>query len=405
MPPTTYENIKHIFSSKDCNLLTTKEEFIELRKEKKPSYICFKFISSCGHENTVKLTNLISKNSGVICKSCMNIQRASKNSQNAKNTNYLQREIDFTRKFQEFIKDNFESMITNEGCKSDLIIKPKNIEEDQWLRIQIKVTEDVCNELYSFTIGNNDYENHIILCHCINQQKYWLIPHDAIKHIKGKKLNIGLTEKSAYYKFNINIENVCNELLEYYKGKTFNDKKIELFANEKSIISNNEYCVREKEYRKKIYDNLSFLNIEEPEYTNMAHDLIINGKKIQEKIIKKKEKGNGYYAQLFRTARTEIKKKNYSIGDNDFYWLHVLDTDYFFVIPEYELYKRQIITIADNIGKFGLYLHTDYNEEYTHNWTYEYLFDYKNINEEKLLKLLNDDYTDIIDKLINLELA
>ena len=71
----TYDEIFNIFKTKNCELYTTKDEYIAM---KEPSKCKFSFKSSCSHDNTVTLTNFIHKNSGVICKICMKIQVSDK---------------------------------------------------------------------------------------------------------------------------------------------------------------------------------------------------------------------------------------------------------------------------------------------------------------------------------------
>lgn len=60
-----------LFDSKNCRLLTTFEQFKELTKTKDPSFTKVEFIATCGHTNSVIITNFKSKNSGVVCKQCM----------------------------------------------------------------------------------------------------------------------------------------------------------------------------------------------------------------------------------------------------------------------------------------------------------------------------------------------
>lgn len=64
----SYEELLKIFQDKNCELYLTKDKYDLLNKL---SYCKFSFKASCGHDNTVTLTNFVQKGSGVICKDCM----------------------------------------------------------------------------------------------------------------------------------------------------------------------------------------------------------------------------------------------------------------------------------------------------------------------------------------------
>lgn len=383
-----YKKIIDIFNSKNCELLTTEDEYNDLIKNKVPSLVSFKYIASCGHENNIVLISFKLRNLGIICRKCKNKEVKNNAIEISKKVNYIHREIDFTKKFQIFISDKFESKLTNEGAKTDLIIKPINIKSDKWLCIQIKTTQDICHNVYAFTIQSN-YANHIIICHCINDDKYWLIPFNDIN---TSKISIGKKGGSKYIQYYTEKNDIKIELLKYYNNT-------DLYLEKDSIISANKSANKEELYRQKIYNYCSFLNIEKPQYTNMVFDLIINNKKIQEKVINQKENGFGYTGLIFKRFGCR-KVQNYNCYDNDFYWFHVSDTSSFFIIPEFELYEKDIISLLHIEGKKGIYLHLDYNVEYKHNWAYKYLFDYENIDKEKLLNILNNDYNDYMNSVI-----
>jgi hypothetical protein len=373
--PYNYENLKSIFKDKKCVLLSSKEE-ISIKERN----IKARFIASCGHENIVFVNVFISRNTGVICKECLYERDRNKKNQE----NFTEREIDFTRNFQEFISSSFESELTNEGCKSDLIIKPININEDNWMRIQIKTTKKNYNKSYGFNNISN-YKDNIILCYCISEDIYWLIPYNELI-LTNKKINLSLSEKSKYYKYCVEKENIVQILNNYYK-------EVVLYNKKKCMISENICVKKEQLYNKKIYDNLSFLNIEKPEYTNMVYDLIVNNKKIQEKVLNILKNKNGYQSIICKRFGKE-KMQNYIYQDNDFYWLHIYETEFFYVIPQYELLYRDIVAFFETEGRKSIYVHIE-DTDYKHSWANEYLFNYKNINKQKLLKILENDYTEI----------
>lgn len=71
----TYDEIFNIFTTKNCELYTTKDEYIAM---KEPSKCKFSFKASCSHDNTVTLTNFLQKESGITCKNCMKKQVSDK---------------------------------------------------------------------------------------------------------------------------------------------------------------------------------------------------------------------------------------------------------------------------------------------------------------------------------------
>lgn len=368
-----YERLKERFLEKQCTLLSTKEEVKNQTKTPK-----VRFISSCGHENTVFINVFISRNTGVICKDCIAKRRKEEY------PNLIKREIDFTNKIQEFISSSFISKITNEGCKSDLIIKPVNVKEDSWLRIQIKTTEKAYNKSYGFHLYNI-YQDHIVICHCIDEDVYWLIPFNEV-NLTNEKLNLCLSTKSKYYKYYTDHGKIIDTLMKYYK-------ETKLYNEDICMMPQSEAVQKEQTYRKKIYHNITFLQIEKPTYTNMVYDLIINDKKVQEKLLYSQKNKNGYSGVIMKRLGKN-KTQNYNYEDNDFYWFHIPDTDFFYVIPQFELLYRNIISFYEVEGKKSIYLHTEPNN-YKHSWANEYLFNYKNINKESLLNLLETDYTEM----------
>lgn len=368
-----YEKLKNKFSEKQCTLLSTKEELVQNTKIPK-----VKFISSCGHENTVFVNVFISRNTGVICKDC--IAKRRKNDY----PDLIKREIDFTNKLQDLISNSFTSKITNEGCKSDLIIKPLDVQEDSWLRIQIKTTENVYDKSYGFHIRSK-YNDHIVICHCIDENKYWIIPFNELK-LTNNKLNLCVSKKSKYYKYYTDCEKVIDVLMRYYK-------ETKLYNEDFCMIAESKDAKKEQKYRTKIYENLSFLKIDKPNYTNMVYDLMINDKKVQEKVLHLQNNKIGYSGLLYKRFGKN-KTQNYNYQDNDFYWLHIPDTDFFYVIPQFELLYRDILSFYEVAGRKSLYVHTKPND-YKHSWANEYLFNYKSISKERLLNLLETDYTEI----------
>lgn len=391
MPPYTYTDILQTFEDSNCKLLTTQDEFIQLLKETKPCNVKLNIISSCGHNHSVIFKNFKHKNAGFLCKDCTSKKVSNKLKEKIQDNVYMQREIDVTRRLQSLIDKSFESILTDEGCESDLIIKPKDNINNKWLRIQIKLTEDICkyDKVYRFCVHKN-YEHHVIICHCINTDAYWLIPGEYVSVPKNNKFTIG-KYNGKYLKYHTQKEDIQDMLMIYYNN-------IQLYSKEECIHPKSVTNIKEIFYREKIYKSLSFLDVKTPNYTNMVYDLLINDSKVQEKVmsynsINKKGTKKSYWTSLYKRKGNK-QFQNYNIFDNDFYWFHIPDTSTFFVIPEYELYDRDFISLYENIGKKRFCV--DFN---CTGWVSKYMFDYEDINRDKIVELFDKDYEDITNSI------
>jgi hypothetical protein len=118
----------------------------------------------------------------------------------------------------------------------------------------------------------------------------------------------------------------------------------------------------------------------------LVYDFKIGLKKVQEKvgsIVHNNE--NSFIFNLSKyECRIDGKCKNqsYEEGDNDLYWLNCKNGK-FYVIPEEELFIHGYI--GKHCNKQNLYVSpTNPNTE----WCNTYLFDYNNIEKDKLLKII-----------------
>lgn len=215
----TYDEIVNIFTNKKCELYTTKDEYSAM---KEPSKCKFLFKASCGHDNTVTLTNFLQKESGITCKNCMKkkvsdkLIEFNKDNDQASSKCIIQENSVFN-KFNDLLKNDFDVIKTNEGCSVDFIIKPKNILNNKWLGIQLKTTKGICHNLYSFNLHKNQYENMVMLCYSFENNIIWCIPHNIVSHLK-RMLNIGLTDKSIYNKYKTNNPTLIIKLNEYFQS-------------------------------------------------------------------------------------------------------------------------------------------------------------------------------------------
>ena len=76
----------------------------------------------------------------------------------------------------------------------------------------------------------------------------------------------------------------------------------------------------------------------------------------------------------------------YDVGDNDFYWLNVDNKKTFFVFPEQKFIDRGIIGSSKKNTFFKITLKEKIHK--ISEWILPYMFDYENIDRERLLALL-----------------
>ena len=108
-----YENIVEEFNKRNCKLLTTKEEHIEILKLAKKSMFKLNYTASCGHNHIVFYNVFKSRGTGVICPSCRNagngiIKKNKMNNNEISKTYTIEQEHTFIIKFCELTCNYFE---------------------------------------------------------------------------------------------------------------------------------------------------------------------------------------------------------------------------------------------------------------------------------------------------------
>ena len=370
----TYESMSSYFESKSCKLSYTKDEFENYYINNKQK---INYIASCGHENNVSWKNFKSLNQGINCPECVNKNTATKLKEFrvGDNKNTCLQELKCINYFKKLIIEHYTVEKLFDGCKADIVIKQKEQELDLWLGIQVKSTNKKTERSqYYFRVNNSKYDDCLLLCICEEDKKMWLIPYDEVEGLK----TIGIAEKSKYNKYEINIENLIEKLNYFY-----NLIKIFDFDTLNTPINNTQQ--QELEYRKLRETTINFIQFQNNEVEGLVYDFKIGDKKIQEKVGSIVHNNpNSFSFNLIKKCRSDgkSKKQSYQEGDNDFYWLHCKNGK-FYVIPEKEL------IINGYIGKDckeHLYVSpTNTNTE----WCNKYLFDYDNVDKERLLKLIN----------------
>ena len=367
-----YEEICSYFKSKNCYLLTNKEEYILLSKTKKIPKL--RYIASCQHENEVHFNVFKSRNTGIICPSCITKLNREKHLGDASKTEsgqsirQLSEEmcIDY---FIDIIKTKYICKKTNEGCLCDLIIKPINQINDLWLKIQVKTTL----KIYSFNNSRKCYyKDCLILCFCWEDKKMWFFNGNDMKL---SKISIG-HNKSKYYDNEVTKENVCEKLKIYFDN-------ISLSSYEEC---NEPLCIngkKELEFKKLRIQNVKCNFVDVSNY--LHYDFIINNKKVQEKVGTHCKNSNKIFFSLCKrngSINGVSKFKPYSVGDNDLYWLHFPNKKIFYLLPENKLVKD------DNTIKRSLNITVDINGNPVNQNMKDYLFTYNYIDYDFFNKLI-----------------
>jgi hypothetical protein len=370
-----YEKIKNSFDHNGCKLLTTKEEIDILSK---PASAKYKYIASCGHEHIVYYNVFISRNTGILCPLCISAKNAilSKNRmEKYGKLHCLQLELNCINYFKNIISDCFTAIKAFDGCKADLIIKPKNIIEDKWLGLQFKTCSYPSNG-YWFHNSNN-YIDCLIICMCWEDKKIWIIPNEDINHLT--KISIGL-KKSKYDKYEVTMEILINKLLQMYKI-------IPTHSFDKHDMPICIYQQREKEYYRYRESKINFLKFDYNDMEGLVYDFKIGNKKVQEKIGgKNNTKEYSFSFTMCKNGGNQTQKQ-YDVGDNDIYWLNCDDYKYFFVIPELIMINLGYIGNIEGLSLKKILKINPIKKNKLTELLQEYLFDYENMDKERLINL------------------
>ena len=376
-----YEIVVEEFNKRGCLLLNTKEEYYDILKDVYKSSYKLKYTASCGHDHIVFYNVFKSRGTGIKCPSCVNkktgndIKEKMKNNEITKICN-MEQEHNFIQIFKNLINNDFDVVKAFDGCLVDIALKPKNINENNWIGIQVKTTNNR-HLTYSFHMNNN-YKDCLLLFYCCEDESMWLVPENII--FNQKKVSIGFN-KSKYNIYKITKENIVNKLHELYNITT----KFDFDILNTPI---NIYQQREQEFRKYRESKINFIDFLYDEMEGTAYDFKIGDYKIQEKV-SKLNKENRYLFHICKSngvTNKKINHKQYDIGDNDFYWLNCENKITFFVIPEKILIDRGLI---GNIKK-SLCIKVTIKDTLhpINSWLQPYMFNYENIDKERLLNTL-----------------
>jgi len=388
-----YNKIKDLFKNNNCVLLTTYEEYkkilddkIEYNKKnnKKTSLenIRVSHIAQCGHEHNVAITNFITRKTGILCYLCKN--KKNKELNLSKKVQYNNQELLGNNILEKYIGKHYIIKNTKEGCSADILIKEKNSDKNLFIPLQLKTTLKKSKyNTYSFKKIINTYRDMLIICICIVEEKFWVIPFNEIKEMK----NLTISEKSKYNKYEIEHKKLVETL------KNFSN----LETNEENInIPKSNLQKREQLYCKKRASKINFLEYIYPNTQNSRTDFIINSKNIQEKVVGFRKNRNAYSVWLAsnngKKENNKRKFRTYKLGENHYYWFHSSVDDRFWIIPELVLYENNYISNINEIkNRTNIYFKILEDGEYTENkWLKTYEYNYNNIDnvtKDKLIKL------------------
>ena len=375
-----YLKVKKIVEDAECSLLTPFEEFEEKRKtvlHKMYMYVRIDFVGVCGHNSSAVFTNFKSRKTGIRCKECV-AKESREIMKNKKKDSGSIVETDSLKLLEKYLCPFYEVKRTKEGCKADIIIRPKNSDEDIWIPLQAKATQQICHKMYSFRALDRDYTGMLLICGCVTDEKIWIVPYNELKLSTG---TLNISSRSKYNKYLVEDKTKINDTIAKYE--CIKDC-CDVFM--KPVC---EYQQREQEYVKKRELHIDFLNYVYPELHNTTTDFMVNGKKIQEKVMGYESKHTRLTCSLAsnngKDDSGKRKWRTYYLGENNYYWLHSSHDDRFWIIPEIKLHKRGKISDSDKIDNKKV---LGFNIENVPKWIKKWEFNYKEITDAQKAKII-----------------
>jgi len=210
----------------------------------------------------------------------------------------------------------------------------------------------------------------------------WLIPENIIG--QQKKVSIGCN-KSKYNIYKVTKENIIDKLNELYNITT-------KFDFDKLNTPINIYQQREQDFRKYRENKIDFIQFHYDNMEGSVYDFKIGDLKVQEKVVKISDDNKSLFQLCKNNGRVNNKQNQcqYDIGDNDFYWINCDDKKNFFVIPEKTLVNKKLVGNEKENNNRKFFKITI--KEILHksiSWLQPYMFDYENIDKERLLHVLS----------------
>ena len=342
-------------------------------------------------------------------------EKAKERATNPETSNYNTEDISITRLGEITDDSNLEfKVVGREGHFVDLAVRKKGSSRQTWFPIQMKATKNAITPAFDMPRYNcpdkfketyerfGYYVNMIVICYNANNDEYLIIPPYSTD-IPNTCLKYNSGVNKGYYVKKEDIIAKINEYIETYQEleKPFSD--IELLCNEDKQLE-----IKYIHKRQKTLSNVFDMK----EIDNCAVDFKIDEiVRVQEKA--KNHRGNNENSFSFGLQKSDghDKYQQYGIDDNDFYWLNLADTDYFYVIPSKLMEKDGNIRQTLTLHKEFYPKRQNGGRPYTDTFTYDFRFDWtkllqENIDYEKevnrlwcLVREINLSETFIIDLL------
>ena len=377
----SHEDVTQEYKNKNCIMLTTKDEFDNLRISVQLGEIFFKIKSSCGHVTEDSSFYSFKRfNIGVKCKKCTKIDASALAKINSKNEDGIASTVIIEKNgidlIQNICKEQLEIKKTREGCGPDILVRPFNKKTDVWLKVQLKISK---GDKYAFDVKKR-YSDMLVLLVNIPNKKFWIFDGND-ENMKIGTVSIG-KNKSIYDKYEIS--NLWKSLSDWYTKNKYNTT----FDNGNTPLTVN--AQKEYEYTKMRKSKIDFLEFIDNEYDGLVYDFKIGSLKVQEKICTALSGERLTVALCKSSGRTNGKRnrKPYEKGDNDFYWFNFPDKITFYVVPEHILIKCGYIKTVALPGKKNFNFSKDV-KKLLENYKFCYDTITQKDNKNKLLKLLN----------------
>lgn len=371
-----FNDVRLYMAEKGCTMLTTEEEYAHLNKRN----FKVRYTATCGHEHEVHYNVFKHRGSGILCPKCVSKCSAENRKGDASRTSEGQSSgHELEDKCIAYLTDMLSSgwvlRRTVEGCHADIAVKPVDCHEDTWLGVQVKSTARRMGA-YGFHM-KLQYPECVVILMAWEDKKIWMLKG---KDTTSTKISIGLT-KSKYSKYQ------CRTLADMHAVllnclKELPLKPLNVMNKPTSVRQQKEQEFRY--HREHICKSIVFGY---PEHTGLHFDFTVQGKKIQEKV--------GTYVKQCGSIVFVLQKGNgcrlkraYDEGDNDFYWLNFPDKQYFYVIPEQELISAGFVAEGDKPTKTTFYIPMGKGKTIKDAPFQDYLFDYTELNDSRLVTLL-----------------
>lgn len=377
-----YNDVKLIFERKKCVLLDDEDAFTEKLqscKKKIAHHVRVKYIAQCGHDNEVTVTNFKVRGTGLLCASCVKEKVTNKMKTESKQTNIT--EHNGIGILLEEIGNSFEVRRTPEGCTADLILRPKDINDDRWAEIQIKTTKAKCHNMHSFMVYPHKYhDNMIIFCICIEDKRIWCFKPSDIK-VKSK---LNISSQSKYLKYEVT-SIASTKLNELYKEVSLTNELI-------ATTPRNKYQIREQQYAKTRKQLVPWLNYEEPNIQGLAYDFKVGDFRVQEKVCGAKATKTRFTVSLRKNNGRCGKRtfQPYSKDDFDVLWIHLEDCDMMYVIPTSILEEMGYLQSPQHKGLTCISIDVAKKNA----WYSRFAYDKANIDKQKLALVFGILYSD-----------